>query len=181
MAPWWSQSMCYFFIQSCFKYLFRMCHKARESVLVSKCSSKLFQIPSEVTIYRLLFFSAVPNRFKYRQNAPFIVLVFNFSSAVPNSFECRQNTPFSVLVLKKICEVPYTCSIRCRQNAPFIVRVFKIISVIPNCYKYHQKAPSTFLIFQISRRLPRFKDTKLFIRSIAPSMWTMPPEVLVSS
>jgi len=114
---------------SCFKYRFRMCHNARESVLVSKfpqhfqivlntvrihhllplfsfsslqfqivsntvrmhhlpslfhfilCSSKLFQIPSECTIYRpcFIFFSAVPNCFKYHQNAPFTVLVSFYS------------------------------------------------------------------------------------------------------
>ena len=40
-----------------------------------------FQIALEFTIYRPCFhyFSAVPNRFKYRQNAPFIVLVFIIS------------------------------------------------------------------------------------------------------
>ena len=43
--------------------------------------SKLFQIPSECTIYRPCFilFSAVPNRFQYHQNAPFTVLVSFYS------------------------------------------------------------------------------------------------------
>jgi len=79
------------------------------------CSSKPFQIAYEVTIYRLLFllfFSAVPNGFKYRWNAPFSILVFKIVSVVPNRFTCR-------------------------QNAPFTVPVFKIISVIPNTVRKH--------------------------------------------
>ena len=48
---------------------------------------------------------AVPNRFKYRQNAPFSV--FFFFSAVLNRFKCRQNAPFSVLVFKMFSEISY--------------------------------------------------------------------------
>ena len=46
------------------------------------CSSKSFQIPSQCTIYRpcFCFFSAVPNRLKYRQNACFRDIVFFFFS-----------------------------------------------------------------------------------------------------
>ena len=33
----------------------------------------------------------VPNRFKYRRNAPFTTLVFMFYSAVPNRFKYHQN------------------------------------------------------------------------------------------
>ena len=53
------------------------------------CNSKSFQIPSECTIYRPCFhyFSAVPNCFKYRQNAPFIVLVFIFFLCSSKSFQ----------------------------------------------------------------------------------------------
>ena len=59
---------------------------------------KSFQISPECTIQRLLFFTAVPIRFKYRQNAPFSVLVFIFSLQFQIFFKYRQNAPFSVLV-----------------------------------------------------------------------------------
>jgi len=41
-------------------------------------------------------FSAIPNRFKYRQNATFTILVFIFFSAVLNRLKYRQNAPCSV-------------------------------------------------------------------------------------
>ena len=65
------------------------------------CTSKSFQTPLESTIYRpsfLYLFSAVPNRYKYRQNALFTVLVFILFSAFPNRFKYHQNALFTVLV-----------------------------------------------------------------------------------
>ena len=102
-----------------------------------------------------LFLSAVPHRFKYRQNAPFSVLVFKMFSAVPNIFE-RQNAPFTVLVFNMFYEVPYR--IRCRQNAPFIVLVFESVSAVPNRFKFHQNAPFIVHVFKIVSAVPnRFK------------------------
>ena len=131
------------------------------------CSSKSFQIPPEVTIYGLFLFfflcsfNSVPNNvkmlhlaslfsicslkfhffFKYRQNEPFIVLVFNIFSAVPNSFECHQNAPFSVLVFKMFSAVS-NC-FKCRQNAPLSVLVFKIylkLHIVSDTVRMHHLA-----------------------------------------
>ena len=79
-------------------------------------SSKSFQIPPECTIYRpcFIYFSAVPNRFKYRQNAPCTVLVFIFS-AVPNRFKYCQN--------------------ECVRDIVFI-----ICSEVTNRFKHHHNA-----------------------------------------
>ena len=51
---------------------------------------------TQCTIYCPFFniLSEVRNRFKYRQNAPFTVLVFIFFSAVPNRFKYRQTALF---------------------------------------------------------------------------------------
>ena len=53
-------------------------HTGIATMIFSYFSFKPFQIPSQCTIYRHFFrnLSAVPNRFKYRLNAPFSVLVF---------------------------------------------------------------------------------------------------------
>ena len=104
-----------------------------------------FQIVSntvrEVTIYRflfLLFFSAVPNRFKYRQNAPFSVLVFKVFNAMPNHFKCRQNAPFTVpacfqnyLCNSKLFQIPSESTIYCHcfQN----LQEATLVLMLPSC------------------------------------------------
>ena len=77
-----------FFSHSCFKYRFRICHNARENVWKWSMQSQIVSntarnhnLPSSFS----LFFSVVPNRFKYRQNATFTVLVFKFSRRLPSS------------------------------------------------------------------------------------------------
>ena len=115
-----------------FQNVSQLCTRKRPCVKM--ISSKSFQIPSECTIWRLLFlfclqFQIVLNTVKMHH---LLSLISIFFTVVPNSFECRQNALFSVLVLKMFSEVPYL--IRCRQNAPFSVLVFKIVSAIPNRY-----------------------------------------------
>jgi len=55
------------------------------------CSSKSFQIVSECILERhcFHFFSAIPNRFKYCQNACFRDIVFQKKSAVSNTVSCH--------------------------------------------------------------------------------------------
>ena len=60
-------------------------------------------------------FSAVPNRFKYRNNACFRYIVFNYFSEVLNRFQYRHNICFRDVV-------------------------FNIFSAVPNRFKYHQNA-----------------------------------------
>ena len=96
--------------------------------------------------------SAVPNRFKYHQNAPFTVFYFLiFFSAVPNHFKYGQNAPFSVLICSFFSEVQNR--IKYHQNAPFIVFFFSF-SVVSNRFDCRQNAPFTVLIFNFSLRLP---------------------------
>ena len=70
---------------------------------------------------------------KYRQNAPFTVLVFNIISVVQNRFKCRQNALFSVPVCKIFSAVP--TRFQYRQIVPFTVLVFNIFSAVPNRLK----------------------------------------------
>ena len=64
------------------------------------CSSFQFQMPSECIFYRPCFqnFTAVPNRFKYRQIAPCTVFILIFS-VVHYCFRCRQNALSVALVV----------------------------------------------------------------------------------
>ena len=114
---------------------------------------------------------AVPNRFKYRHNAPVSVFLFLsffplrfrivsnnvkmyhllslisiFFTAVPNSLECRQYALFSVLDFSMFSEVPYR--MRCRKNAPFSVLILKIVPAVPNRFKCHQNATFTVLVLK---------------------------------
>ena len=73
------------------------------------CSSKLFQIPPECMLQRHFFQqknSAVPNRFKYRKNACFRYIVFNYFSAVPNRSKYIQSACFKDIVFKNFSAVP---------------------------------------------------------------------------
>ena len=62
-------------------------------------------------------FYAVPNRFKYRQNAYFRDIVFKLFSAVPNRFKYHQNAYVRDIVFKTFSAVPN--SFKYRQNACF--------------------------------------------------------------
>ena len=54
-TPWWSQSMCYLIAVSNIVSECVVMHAKASLFPNDLCSSKSFQIPSEVTIYRLLF------------------------------------------------------------------------------------------------------------------------------
>ena len=60
-------------------------------------------------------FSAVPNRFKYRQNAYFRDIVLKVFSAIQNRFKYRQNAYFREIVLKVFSAIPNR--FKYRQNA----------------------------------------------------------------
>ena len=77
------------------------------------CSSKSFQVPRQNARFRVLFFSAVQNRFKYH----LLSLISIFFTAVPYRIRCRKNAPFSVLVCKIVSAVRNR--FKCCQNAPF--------------------------------------------------------------
>ena len=61
------------------------------------CSSKSSMRGLD-TLFKFIYFSAVGNRFKYRQNACFRYNIFIYFSAVPNSFKYRQNACFKDIV-----------------------------------------------------------------------------------
>jgi len=86
-----------------------------------------------------IYFSAVPNRFRYHQNAYFRDIVFIFFSAVPNRFRYHQNAWFKEIVYKLFSAVPNR--FKYRQNACFRDVVFKIVSevirVVSNSVRLH--------------------------------------------
>ena len=70
------------------KYRFKQCHNARISFLVSKSVSAfliIFKFRQNASFKYIVFnFFPVSNRFKYRQSACFIDFVFIYLAAVPN-------------------------------------------------------------------------------------------------
>ena len=120
------------------------------------CSSKSIQIPSECTIQRLLFFSAVQNRFKYRQN----VLVFNLFTAVQNSFEYRQNASFTVLfskfslhfqIVSNIVRMHYFLSLFSNFSLQFqIVRIRALFLVLDLSLKFQINISNSFRMFHLT-------------------------------
>mgnify|MGYP000238818301 FL=1 len=82
-----------------------------------------------------IFFSAVPNRFKYRQNACFRDSILKRISAIPNHFKYRQNACFRDFVLNIFSEVIQVVSNSDRLPA-LPCFLFKIVAAVP---KYHFK------------------------------------------
>jgi len=70
-------------------------------------------------------FSAVPNRFKYRQNARFRDIALKNVSAVPNRFKYRYTALFSDLGFKRFSKVT-DCFKLC------LYFVFKNVSAVQN-------------------------------------------------
>jgi len=81
------------------------------------CSSKSSMRGLD-TLFKFIYFSAVGNRFKYRQNACFRYNIFIYFSAVPNSFKYRQNACFKDIVFIFFSAVPDR--FKYRKNACFI-------------------------------------------------------------
>ena len=137
------------------------------------CSSNSFQIPSECTIQRLLFFSAVPTRSKCRQNAPFIVLDINL-------FHCssKQYRMLSECTIQRPCFHFFFCSFKCRQNALYLASLFSkcslkfhivsdtvrmhhlsslfsfVFSAFPNSSECRQNALFSVLVFKMFSEVP---------------------------
>ena len=67
------------------------------------CSSKFFQIPPECMLWRhcFHFFSAVPNRFKCRQNACFRDIIFKEILGSPKSFQIVSECMFQRYYFQK--------------------------------------------------------------------------------
>jgi len=89
--------------------------------------------------------STVSTRFRCRQKAPFIVLVFNIFSAVPNRFEC--------------CQMHHLASLICFQIFLGSFKLFKIISnaVRINATLYRPLCLNVSLQFQIVSNVVRMQ------------------------
>ena len=128
-----------------------------------------FHIPSECTLYHPCFlFSTVPNRFKYRPNAPFAILVFFFLRFQIVSNTVRMHHLPSFFCGSKSFQIPSECtlyhpcflffcgskSFKYRQNAPFTVLVlfFLRFQIVSNTVRVHP-LPSLFSFFCGSKSL----------------------------
>ena len=108
------------------------------------------------------FFHAVPNRFKYRQNACFTDVVFIIFSAVPNRFKYHQNACFRDVVFNIFSAIPNR--FKYRQNTCFRYIIFKmfteVIRVVSNSVRFHALPCfqnclcSSKLSFQIASECP---------------------------
>ena len=120
-------------------------------------SRKMHALEKNKIIFSLKF--QIVSTIVRRHNAPFTVLVFKGFSAVPNRFKYRQDACFRDIFLQfQIVSNTVTAhaletlfyflslqfqivsTIGRRQNAPFTVIVFKIFSAVPNRFKYRQDA-----------------------------------------
>ena len=131
------------------KYRIRACHIARESVLVFmfsylSYSPKSFQIPQYYIVFNyfsqcmlqmfFIYFSAVPNRFKYLQSACFKDIVFKMFSVVRNRLNTVRMQALEILFSKTCSAFPNRFK-QC-ENEWFRYIIFKNISVVLNRFKY---------------------------------------------
>ena len=123
---------------------------------MSKCVlffSLQFQLPPECTIYRPCFhfcLSAVQNRFKYRQNAPFAVFVFILFSTVPNRLKYRHNACFRDFVSIYFSAVPNRFKLHqstCFRDIVFISSLqSKSFQVLSKCMKVQRPICDQYIL-----------------------------------
>ena len=115
--------------------------KSKQVLFFSLQFQKVSQCARKRPCFKMI--SAVPNRFKNCQNAPFTVLVVIFSPKFQIALNAvRMNHLPSML--SKCSVLIFFCSsqnsFRCRENAPFIVLVFKMclqFQIVSNTLRMH--------------------------------------------
>ena len=152
-------------------------HHLTSLFLFFLCSSKLFQIPPQCTIYHpcFHFFSAVPNLFKYRHNAQFTILVYIFfcsfkSFKIPSQCTLQLHSVNLFLCSSKFPVLQFLPSVNMHafrdnvskmfsafsnhfkypHNVCFRDIVFIFFSAVPNRYKYHQNAYFRDIVLKIT-------------------------------
>ena len=109
-----------------------------------------FQIRPECTIYRPcfhFFLSAVQNRFKYRQNAPFTVFVFILLSTVPNRFKYRHNACFRDFVSIYFSTVPNYIRVHALETLfSFLLCSSKSFQILSECMNVQRPICNKYIL-----------------------------------